>query len=93
MSENKTNLRGVRFVPEVTLGHVLHVLSVAAGVVGLWVGLDKRLTALELHSTFAVDEQKELKRTLTALGETQATLARSVDRLTGMMDERTRAAK
>ena len=93
MSENKTNLRGVRFVPEVTLGHVLQVLSVAAAVVGLWVNLDKRLTALELHRSFAMDEQKELKRTLTALGETQATLARSVDRLTGMMDERTRAAK
>ena len=93
MSENKTNLRGVRFVPEVTLGHVLQVLAVAAAVVGLWVNLDKRLTALELHRSFAMDEQKELKRTLTALGETQATLARSVDRLTGMMDERTRAAK
>lgn len=85
--------KGVRFVPEVTLGHLLQVLSVAGAVVGLWVGLDKRLTALELHRSFAMDEQRELKRTLTGLAETQAALARSVDRLTGTMDERARGAR
>ena len=80
----------IRFIPEVTLGHVLQLLTVAAAVVGLWMSLDKRLAAVEMQESYALEERRELKKSLTAVIETQAVMARTVDRISIMFDQHTK---
>ena len=94
MSEptNKETKR-FRFVPEVTLGNVLQLVSIGAAVVGLWVNMDKRITAVELREGYAVEERRDMKRSLQTLTETQATLARTVDRLSILFEQHTKEAK
>jgi hypothetical protein len=40
MSEQIQNPKRIRFTPEITLGNVLQLLSIAAAVVGLWINMD-----------------------------------------------------
>ena len=75
-----------RFTPEVTLGNVLQLLSLAAAVVGLWVNLDKRISAVEVREAYALEERRELKKSLATLVENQASLARTVDRLSIILE-------
>ena len=82
--------RRFRFVPEVTLGNVLQLVSIGAAVVGLWVNMDKRITAVELREGFALEERRDMKRSLQTLAETQATLARTVDRVSILFEQHTR---
>ena len=90
MSEpsNKEQKR-FRFVPEVTLGNVLQLVSIGAAVVGLWVNMDKRISAVELREGFAMEDRRDMKRSLQTLTETQATLARTVDRMSILFEQHT----
>jgi len=88
MSEQVINpSKRFRFIPEITLGNALQLLSFAAAVVGLWVSLDKRLSAVELRESYAVEERREMKRSLATIAETQATMARTVDRISILFEQ------
>ena len=76
-----------RFVPEITLGNVLQLVSIGAAVVGLWVNMDKRITAVELREGYALEERRDMKRSLQTLAETQATLVRTVDRMSILFEQ------
>ena len=78
-----------RFVPEVTLGNVLQLVSIGAAVVGLWVNMDKRISAVELREGVAMEDRRDMKRSLQTLTETQATLARTVDRMSILFEQHT----
>ena len=90
MTEQIQNLKKFRFVPEVTLGNVLQLLTIAAAVVGLWVSLDKRLAAVEVQESYALEERHDLKKSLATLAENQALLARTVDRISILFDQHTK---
>lgn len=79
-----------RFTPEVTLGNVLQLLSLAAAVVGLWVNLDKRISAVEVRESYAAEERRELKKSLATLVENQAVLARTVDRVSIILEQQSK---
>jgi len=88
MSEQvNNNSKRFRFVPEVTLGNVLQLVSIGAAVVGMWVNMDKRITAVELRESYSVEERRDMKKSLQTLTETQATLARTVDRLSILFEQ------
>jgi hypothetical protein len=70
-----------KFVPEITLGNMLQLLSIAAAVIGLWMNMDRRISAVELRETFAVEERRDLKKSLATLADNQALLTRTVDRV------------
>jgi len=78
--------RRVRFVPEITLGNVLQLVSLGAAVIGLWVNMDKRITAVELREGYAIEERREMKRSL-------ATLARTVDRMSILFEQQGKESK
>ena len=85
-------IRRFRFTPEVTLGNVLQLLSLAAAIVGLWMNLDKRVSALEVRESYATEERRDLKKSLGTLAENQAVLARTVDRLSILIEQRDKGA-
>ena len=87
MTEQIQNLKKFRFVPEITLGNVLQLLTIAAAVVGLWVSLDKRLAAVEMQESYAIEERHDLKKSLATLAENQAVLARTVDRISILFEQ------
>ena len=76
-----------RFTPEVTLGNVLQLLSLAAAVVGLWVNLDKRISAVEVRASYDLEERRDLKKSLATLAENQAVLTRTVDRVSILFEQ------
>ena len=67
MTEPIQNLKKFRFIPEITLGNVLQLVSIAAAVVGLWVNMDKRISAVELRENYAIEERHDIKKSLVAL--------------------------
>ena len=87
MTEPIQNLKKFRFVPEITLGNVLQLLTIAAAVVGLWMSLDKRLAAVEMQESYAIEERHDLKKSLATLAENQAVLARTVDRISILFEQ------
>ncbi len=87
MTEQIQNLKRFRFVPEVTLGNVLQLLTIAAAVVGLWVSLDKRIAAVEMQESYAIEERRDLKKSLATLADNQAVLARTVDRISILFEQ------
>jgi hypothetical protein len=89
-TNNGTNGKRFRFVPEITLGNVLQLVSIGAAVVGMWVNMDKRITAVELREGYALEERRELKRSIATLADTQATLARTVDRMSLLLELQSR---
>ena len=80
-----------RFVPEITLGNVLQLLTLAAAVIGLWMNMDRRISAVELRESFAVEERRDLKKSLATLAENQALLTRTVDRVSIMFETHTKS--
>jgi hypothetical protein len=82
-----------RFVPEVTLGNVLQLVTLGAAVVGLWMNMDRRISAVELRESYAVEERRDIKRSLQTLTETQAVLVRTVDRISILFDQYTKGEK
>jgi len=91
-NNNGANGRRVRFVPEITLGNVLQLVSLGAAVVGLWINMDKRISAVELREGYAIEERREMKRSLATMAETQATLARTVDRMSILFEQQGKVA-
>ena len=88
MSDPLTNYaKRFRFIPEITLGNVLQLLSLVAAVIGLWVSLDKRISAVEVRESFAVEERRDVKKSLATITENQAVLARTVDRISIMVEQ------
>ena len=81
MTEQIQNLKKFRFIPEITLGNVLQLLSIAAAVIGLWVNMDKRISAVELRESYSIEERRDMKKSLATLAENQAVMARTVDRI------------
>jgi|GEM_PF-966696 len=77
-----------RFIPEVTLGNVLQLISIGAGVIGLWVNMDKRISAVELRENYSMEERRDFKKSLATLAENQAVLARAVDRISILIEQR-----
>jgi hypothetical protein len=81
------------FRREVTLGNVLQLIGFFAGLVGVWATMDRRLTLVELRGTFAADEAREVRRSLSSLVENQAVLTRAVDRMAIVLDEHTKDSR
>ena len=86
------NGRLFRFNREITLGNLLQLGSFVVALAAMWTSMAKRLTAVELREGFAVEERHDLKRSLSTLAENQAVLARTVDRMSIVFEERTKAA-
>jgi hypothetical protein len=93
MTEQANNSKRFRFVPEVTLGNVLQLVTLGAAVVGLWMNMDRRISAVELRETYAIEERRDMKRSLQTLTETQAVMARTVDRMSMLFDQHTKGEK
>ena len=95
MSEatNTNGQKRFRFVPEITLGNVLQLVSIGAAVVGMWVNMDKRITAVELRESYSAEERRDMKKSLQTLTDTQATLVRTVDRMSIIFEQRNKEAK
>jgi hypothetical protein len=94
MSEQNGGIgKKFRFVPEVTLGNVLQLVTLGAAVVGLWMNMDRRISAVELRESYAVEERRDIKRSLQTLAETQAVMARTVDRMSILFDQHTKGEK
>jgi hypothetical protein len=94
MSEQNITIgKRFRFVPEVTLGNVLQLVTLGAAVVGLWMNMDRRISAVELRETYAIEERRDMKRSLQTLTETQAVMARTVDRLSILFEQHTKGEK
>jgi len=87
MNEQIQNPKRIRFTPEVTLGNVLQLLSIAAAVVGLWVNMDKRISAVEMRENFAMEERHDLKTSINSLTENQAVMARTLDRISILFEQ------
>ena len=87
MTEQIQNLKKFRFIPEITLGNVLQLLSIAAAVVGLWVNMDKRISAMEVRENYAIEERHDLKASIATMTENQAVMARTVDRISILLDQ------
>ena len=90
MTEQIQNLKKFRFIPEITLGNILQLITIAAAVIGLWVSLDKRLAAVEMQENYAIEERRDLKKSLATLAENQAVLARTVDRISILFEQHTK---
>ena len=90
MTEAIQNLKKFRFIPEITLGNVLQLFSIAAAVIGLWMNMDRRISAVELRESFAVEERRDLKKSLATLADNQAVLTRTVDRISIMFETKTK---
>jgi hypothetical protein len=85
-TEKKKRTSKVRFIPEVTLGNVLQLISIGAAVVGMWVNMDKRISAVEMRESYSIEERRELKKNFATLAENQAVLARTVDRISILIE-------
>ena len=87
MNEQIQNPKKIRFTPEITLGNILQLLSIAAAVVGLWVNMDKRISAMEVRENYAIEERHDLKISINSLTENQAVMARTVDRISILFEQ------
>ena len=87
MNEQIQNPKKIRFTPEITLGNILQLLSIAAAVVGLWINMDKRISAMEVRENYAMEERHDLKVSISTLSENQAVMARTVDRISILLDQ------
>jgi hypothetical protein len=90
MSPEIQNPKKFRFVPEVTLGNVLQLVTIGAAVVGMWVNMDKRISAVELRESFAIEERRDQKKSLATLADNQAVMARTVDRISILFEQHTK---
>lgn len=86
-NDNDLQNKRIRFVPEITLGNMLQLLSIASAVVALWVSLDKRLSAVELQETYSLNERIDMKKNLQALTDNQAVMSRTVDRISILFEQ------
>ena len=90
MNEQIQNPKKIRFTPEITLGNILQLLSIAAAVVGLWINMDKRISSMEVRENYAVEERHDLKTSINTLTENQAVMARTLDRISILFEQHTK---
>ncbi|MDR3458092.1 MAG: hypothetical protein P4N60_11640 [Verrucomicrobiae bacterium] len=91
MSEESNNQsKRFKFIPEITLGNMLQLFSIAAAVIGLWMNMDRRISAVELRESIAIEERRELKKSLATLADNQALLTRTVDRVSILFETGTK---
>ena len=91
--QNNNQQKRIRFTPEITLGNVLQLLSIAAAVVGLWINMDKRISSIEVRENYAVEERHDLKVSINSLTENQAVMARTLDRISILFEQHTKEPK
>ena len=82
-----------RFNREVTLGNLLQLASFVVALAAMWTSMDKRLTAVELRESFSAEERRDVKKNLGTLAENQAILARTVDRMSIVLEEHTKEGR
>ena len=82
-----------RFNREITLGNLLQLGSFVVALVAMWTSMDKRLTSVELRESFAAEERRDLKKSLATLVDNQAVLARTVDRMSVVLDEHNKESR
>jgi hypothetical protein len=87
---NNNQSKRIRFTPEITLGNLLQLLSIAAAVVGLWINMDKRILAMEVRENYAIEERHDLKVSINSLTENQAVMARTLDRISILFEQHTK---
>jgi len=88
--QNNNSQKRIRFTPEITLGNLLQLLSIAAAVVGLWINMDKRISAMEVRENYAIEERHDLKISINSLTENQAVMARTLDRISILFEQHTK---
>ena len=88
--QNNNQQKRIRFTPEITLGNLLQLLSIAAAVVGLWINMDKRISAMEVRENYAIEERHDLKISINSLTENQAVMARTLDRISILFEQHTK---
>ena len=93
IENNGSGSRLFRFNREITLGNLLQLASFVVALAAMWTSMDKRLTVVELRENFAAEEGRDLKKSLGTLAENQAVLARTVDRMSIVLDERTKETR
>ena len=91
--QNNNSQKRIRFTPEITLGNLLQLLSIAAAVVGLWINMDKRISAMEVRENYAIEERHDLKISINSLTENQAVMARTLDRISILFEQHTKEAQ
>jgi hypothetical protein len=89
-NEVNSNPKRFRFTPEITLGNVLQLLSIAAAVIGMWINMDKRISAVELREGYAIEERRDLKKSLVTLADNQSVMARTLDRMSIIFEQHTK---
>ena len=93
MNEPIQNPKKIRFTPEITLGNVLQLLSIAAAGIGMWINMDKRISAMEVRESYAMEERHDLKTSINTLTENQAVLTRTVDRVSILFEQRAKESQ
>ena len=94
MNEQNNNQRKrIRFTPEITLGNLLQLLSIAAAVVGLWINMDKRISTMEVRESYAMEERHDLKVSINSLTENQAVMARTLERISILFEQNRKETK
>lgn len=83
----------IRFNREVTLGNLLQLGSFVVALFAMWASVDRRLTCVELRGTFATEEGREMRKSISALAENQTAVARAVDRMAVLLDEHTKKTR
>jgi hypothetical protein len=49
--------------------------------------MDKRISAMEVRENYAIEERHDLKSSIATLSENQALMARTVDRISILLDQ------
>ena len=93
MNEQIQNPKRIRFTPEITLGNLLQLLSIAAAVVGLWINMDKRISTMEVRESYAMEERHDLKVSINSLTENQAVMARTLERISILFEQNRKETK
>ncbi len=91
--QNNNQQKRIRFTPEITLGNLLQLLSIAAAVVGLWINMDKRISTMEVRESYAMEERHDLKVSINSLTENQAVMARTLERISILFEQNRKETK
>ena len=61
----------IRFNPEITLGHIIHGLTMLGALVALWLNLNNRVTVVEVKQAYEEQKQQDLARSFEMAVENQ----------------------
>jgi len=80
----------MKFNPEVTTGHVLQAITVAASAVFLFVGLDRRIIYIESLAMMNKEQLTKHEETLSRIVKVEAEIQVTQMRITTLLEERTK---